>query len=816
MDTLLADLRYALRTLARSPGLTLAAVLTLGLGIGANTAMFGVVDRLFFRAPAHVVDPDRVVRIYVTTTMPPFGTNTMPIGAYPRYADFRDHARSFVSVAAYGSRGLSLGVGPTAEGVAVRMVTASFFSLLGARPDLGRFFSTDEDSLGHAAHVAVLSREFWTRRYGADRGVLGQRLRLGRSVYTIIGVAPRGFSGIDLEQPDLWLPLTAAAPEVNGPDALTNPSHFWLRGVVARLHPGVNGVQAAAEATAIYRSRFVQVGDSTGTVSLGSVHEALGPVAGNDVKLSVWLAVTCTIVLLIACANVANLLLARAVQRKREVAVRRALGASRWRLVRQLLSESAVVAALGGAAGLIVTLWLGPVLSSSLFPDSTVTPSLDARVLIFNSVAVLATALLAGLAPAYHASAADLGSALKAGEREGVVQRSSVRTGLLVSQVGLTVVLLAGAGLFVSSLWRVKGLRLGFDADRLIVAAVDLRPLGYQRPAINALYEQMRDRVIALPGVSGASLAVSDPFRNLFAVELHVPGMDSLPGTPSGGPYIAAVTPDYFRTMGTSVRRGRGFGPGDIAGSQRVAAVNETMARLYWPDSDPIGKCLRIGAGAAPCTEVVGVVEDTRPGRVTEGGVVQYFIPLAQADSVVRWPVTALLVRTEGPPERLVGSVRREVQATSAELPYPTIDPMPELFAWQLRPWRLGAVLLTLFGLLGLALAAIGLYGVLSYVVSQRTQEMGIRIALGAGRREILELVMGQALRVTAWGVVLGVAGALGAGRAIASLLYGVTPHDPLVLSLVIVILGAVAAVASYLPARRATKVDPMVALRYE
>ena len=282
------DLRYALRTLARSPGLSLAAVLTLGLGIGANSAMFGVVDRLFFRPPAHVVDPDRVVRLYVTTMMPGYGTNTMPIGTYPRYEEFRDRARSFAAVAAYGRRSLSFGLGPQAEPVTSGLVTASFFSVLGVRPELGRFFGADEDSVGRAAHVAVLSREFWKRRFGADRAVLGKTLQLGRNVYTVIGVTPQGFTGIDLEVPDLWLPLTAAAPEVMGPAAL-GPNFFWLSGVVARLRPRVSPEQAAAEATAIYRSEFVQSGDSTGAVSLGSVHEAIGPLASRDAKLSVWL-----------------------------------------------------------------------------------------------------------------------------------------------------------------------------------------------------------------------------------------------------------------------------------------------------------------------------------------------------------------------------------------------------------------------------------------------------------------------------------------------------------------------------------------------
>src|SRR5437899_5829617 len=670
------DLRYALRTLARSPGLSLAAVLTLGLGIGANSAMFGVVDRLFFRPPAHVVDPDRVVRLYVTTMMPGYGTNTMPIGTYPRYEEFRDRARSFAAVAAYGRRSLSFGLGPQAEPVTSGLVTASFFSVLGVRPELGRFFGADEDSVGRAAHVAVLSREFWKRRFGADRAVLGKTLQLGRNVYTVIGVTPQGFTGIDLEVPDLWLPLTAAAPEVIGPDAL-GPRYFWLYGVVARLRPRVSPEQAAAEATAIYRSDFVQSGDSTGTVSQGSVHEAIGPLAGRDAKLSVWLGAMCAIVLLIACANVANLLLARAVQRKREIAIRLALGASRGRLARQLLADSAVLGVLGGAAALLITLWVGPVLSASLLSDSTTTAGLDTRVLLFAVVAVLVTVVLAGFAPAYHASAPDLSSALKSGEREGTFQRSPVRTGLLVGQVALTLVLLTGAGLFVSSLRHVQGLRLGFDADRLIVASVDLQRQGYKRAATNALYEDMRERVKRLPGVSGASLAVGHPFGWAFAVSLFVPGLARLPQATSGGPYFEAVTPDYFRTMGAAVRRGRALVPTDVAGARRGAGGNGAMARRSWPGQDPLAKCLRIISPAAPCTAVVGVVEDARLNSVTdEGGAIQYFIPLAQADSVTSSPVTALLVRTNAPAHALVGAARPTIQDTATYVPYPSHDPL--------------------------------------------------------------------------------------------------------------------------------------------
>ena len=822
MDTLLQDLRYAIRSLRKAPVLTAATVLTLGLGIGANSAMFGVVDQLYLRPPAHVVDPDRVVRVNVTKTMPPFGTFTNSIATYPRFEDFRDKAHKLAGAAAYANTNFSLGLGAHAEQVRGGLVTGNFFALLGVHPELGRFFGPDEDRPGTAAHVAVLSHEFWHREFQEAPDAIGRTLQLGRAIYTVIGIAPPAFAGIELKQPDLWVPMNAAAPDVEWPGAITCEGCYWLS-TVARLAPGVSIAQAEAEGTALYRGH-VPIGradgnsksDSTATISLSSVHQALGPRPDASAKLALWLAAVCAIVLLIACANVANLLLARAVQRRREIALRVALGSRRSRLIRQLYTESALLAVTGGGAAVLVTLWAGPALRAFLLPDAMATAPIDLRALLFTAGAVLVTTLLAGLAPALHASTPDLASALKTGAREGTFQRSLLRSGLLVGQVALTLVLLTGAGLFIRSLRNIEGLRLGFDPDHIIVASVDLTSLGYQRPAIDALYQQIRERVTEVPGVTGASLSIGTPFQSSYGVELDVPGLDSFPSLSSGGPYIEAITPDYFGTMGTRLRQGRIFSEADNAGGARVAIVNETFAKYAWPGQAPLGKCLKIGYKHAPCSEVVGVVEDARRDNLKDEVNAQYFIPLTQSDSVFNSGVTSLLVRTAGPAAPITGSVRQAVQGVSAALPYPEIDPMPQLFADQLRPWQLGSSLFSLFGGLGLLLAAIGLYGVLSYVVYQRTQELGVRIALGATAGGILRLVIGQGLKVTAIGVGLGLLAALFAGRAIASLLYGVSPHDPFVFIAVALLLVAVAGIASSIPALRATRVDPMEALRAE
>ena len=807
------DLRYAVRSLAKSPLLTGAAVLTLGLGIGANAAMFEVVDRIFFRPPLHVVDPGHVVRIEVLTTRRAFGppgpAYSLPIGYYPRYEDLQERATSFSSVAGYGSTTLSLGLGADAEPITVELVTASWFPLLGVRPVLGRFFTTDEDRVGAGAHVAVISRELWKRRFDGSAEVLGRTLDLGEGAYTVIGVAPAGFAGIDLRVPDVWVPLTVGAPELVDSTALTK-RWFWMS-AIARLRPGIAPGSATAEATAIYRAGNATAEDSDRVV-LASANNAG---TQSRISLIIWLSVVCGIVLLIACANVANLLLARAVYRRRELAVRLALGATRIRLAQQLLTESVIISATGGLLAVVFALFFTPVLLRFLLPNVTGS-SISIRTLVFMAVVVVGTVILAGIAPALLSSADNLSDAFKTGVREGHTSRSRARQLVLVGQVALTTILLAGAGLFIASLHNVSNISVGFDADHVIAITEDgLRHLGYTVAQTDAAFQRVADRLRREPGVEGVSLAIGSPWWTGFVAEIRAPDLDSQPRFPHGPPYISAVTPEYFRVMGTRILRGRGFTDADGTTAPPVTVISQGMADLFWPHQDAIGKCLILGH-RPQCTTVVGVAENTHRGRLIEDSGRTYYIPLAQSESVLNFRVTALLVRTHNAAEGISGNIQRVIQSSFADLPYPRVDAFPALFAAELTPWRLGSTLLSLFGVLGLVLAAVGLYGILSFTVTQRSQEMGIRLALGASRGNVLGLVVNQGLRITLVGIGAGGLGALAAGKAVASQLYGISPWNLFVLGSVAAVLLGVALLASYVPGLRAMRVDPMVALRSE
>jgi predicted permease len=828
LDSLIQDLRYALRGLRRTPGFAVAVVATLALGVGANATMFGVLDTLLLKPPAHVRDASRVKRVYFRTT--DHGqTNVYPDASFPGYESLRP-VPAFSAVAAMTPVGrASTGVGADARQVSVAAVSASFFPLLGVAAERGRFFDSTEDRPG-AEPVAVVSHRYWIRQMAGDPQVLGHTLEIGGLVYTIVGVAPRGFAGVDLDEPDLWLPIQRSASLLSSADALRYRGWFWLS-IIARLAPGAEPAAAALQADLAYR-RVARASDrpqdTSSAVLLGPIQAARGPEMSSDAKVALWVGLIALAVLLVACANVANLLLVRGLRRRTEMAVRAGLGAGRARLARQLLVESSVLAVAGAAAGLLVAAWGGTVVRAYLLPAATGT-FVDPRVLAFTAAAAVAVAVLAGGAPAWLSSRIDLASALRSGDRDVGDLRGLLRSGLLATQVALTLVLLVGAGLFVRSLRHAETLDYGFDLGHLLAARAELNgsvggpvaitrrdagPGGATSDPQSALYLRLVERVGRAPSVAGAAASAGSPFQSEYGIPVRASGRDSLPRTAGGGPFVVEVTPAYFATAGTAILRGRGFTDADVEGVTPVSVVSRTFAAVAWPDRDPIGECLYLGSGSSTCVQVVGVVADTRPESVTGAPPLMYYVPFAQR--LARMPLDGMLIRTRGAPAAAESEVQHILQTAEPGLPFVSVERLLDRVRPQWRSWRLGATVLSVFGLLALVIASLGLYGVTAYGVAQRTREIGVRIALGAGGGSVVRMVVMRTVRAAGLGAAAGLLAALVLGRALASLLFGVKPLDAASVLAAAALLLAVSAVAAYLPARRAARVDPMEALRTE
>jgi len=747
---------------------------------------------------------------------------TRPNTSLPGYESLRDGAPPFASVAVVRPTTMSLGRGPDARQIAAAMVTHTFFPTLGVAPALGRFFGADEDRPG-GQRVAVVSYSFWQRRLGGGREALGRPLQIGRGTYTVIGVAPPRFTGADLTGPDVWLPVYAAVEEYMPAEALTSRNYRWVH-VIARLRDGIRAPDAGTLATLAFRRAAAaseRRSDTAYTVLLGPVQAARGPSVTSDAKVSLWIGCVAALVLLVACANVANLLLARGIRRRREMAIRLGLGAGRGRLLRLLMVESLLLGLAGGVAALAVAIWGGALVRGLLLPGlSDETTVLDWRVLAFTGGLSLLSGLLAGVAPALRSSRADLANSLRSGDRDVTTTRVRLRGALLATQVAFTLVLLVGAGLFVRSLRSVQSLDLGIGVDRVLRAQVDTRSAGLDRSGSNALYMRLLERARSIPGVERAAATVGSPFGANLGTDLRVSGRDSLPQLPTGGPYFNAVTPEYFAALGMRILRGRGFTDTDARDSARVAVVGQTFARLVWPGEDPIGKCLYVGGDEAACVQVVGVASNARLSDLIEGPVLQYYLPVSSVNAANTNDfingITDLLIRTRSPARDAAASVQRALQGAEPNLPYVRVESLEESVAPLQRSWRMGATMFSAFGLLALAIAAVGVFGVTAYTVSQRTREIGVRIALGAQPGGVVRLVLRQGIRAAVAGAAAGLLGALALGRAVASLLYGVSPADPLVLGSVTAALLVVAVLAAWLPARRAARVDPIIALQSE
>lgn len=820
LETTVQDLRYALRGLRHRKIFAAGVVLTLGLGIGANATMFGVVDRVLFRAPPTMRHPDQVHRLY---------RHRLDDGGEPRidrnysvasWQDLVRDTRSFSQIAAFQTRRLALGEGDEVQEMPVTLASASFFDFFEARPHRGRFFTTLEDSLPAGQPVVVLSHSYWLTKFGG-RNVIGQPLRVERTVSTIIGVAPPGFVGMsDQGVPAAWIPITNYAFAMRGNRYPGSYNWTWLE-LIARRAPGVAREAAEADLTAAFQAswrRAAQQDPGWGTpedarvrAQLGPVQLQRGPQAGPEAKVATWVSGVALIVLIIACANVANLLLARAVSRRREIALRLAIGVSRARLVRQLLTESLLLAALGGVAGLALAQWGAGSLRRWFLTGSVDVPVLtDTRTLVFTVVIIGLTALLTGLVPALHAARGELADALKTGGRDGGSYRSRLRPVLLVIQCALSVVLLVAAGLFVRSLDQVRNYRLGYDPERVVYAFVNgrgLRPTPAEQAALN---QRILEAARAVPGVTHVSLAASVPFWSNEGRGLFVAGVDSI--NRRGRFILQAGTPEYFATMGTRILRGRAFGETDREGTAQVVVVSEGMARALWPGRDPVGvECVRIGDPAAPCATVIGVAEEMRVRLFNDPREFSYYIPAWQYDGPLD---PQLFARVEGDPASLVETLRRRVQAELPGSAYAVAMPLTDLVDPNLRSWKMGATLFTAFGGLALLLAAVGLYSMIAYDVAQRTRDLGVRLALGARGTGVMRLVVGGGLRLTLLGLVLGGLIAFVAAPRLEPLMFSQSPRDPLVLAVVAGLLLAVGAVASFVPGLRASRVDPVVALR--
>jgi len=823
LDQFLQDVRYALRGLRRSPGFTITVVLTLGLGIGANAAMFGVIDRLMFRPLPYLRDPGRVHRVYLQWN-DRWETRTLSGGfEYTTYLDLRKQSTAFSQMAAFTAGPIAIGTGEDTRERRVAMVSAAFFEFFDARPALGRFFVTAEDTTPRGAPVAVLGYDFWKTEFGG-RNVIGETLQVHNIPSTIVGVAPEGFAGVTDDQPPaVFIPITTYAGYA---EAQSDPTNYYTRynwgwvSTMVRRKPGVSEAAASTDLSHAYlrswnAARAIDPETTPAEIArpraiAGPLRVAAGPDADLEAKTLRWVMAVAVIVLLIACANVANLMFARVLARRREIAVRLALGVSRRRLVGQYLTESLVLAGSGCVAGLLIAQWGGAALRHLFVqPGSGLDVLTDPRSLATAVGFALAAGMLTGIGPAILAGRDTVADTLKAGARAGTYHRSRARTALLVFQGALSVMLLIGAGLFVRSLRHVRAMRLGYDADPVLVARQVFRGIRLDDSARTALGHRLLETAQAIPGVERATLVSSIPFLGTSTTDLFVPGIDSV-GRLGRFTYQVA-SPDYFQTMGTRILRGRPFGPEDRSGTPRVMVVSEGMARTLWPGQEALGQCVRVRADTMPCTTVIGIAEDAVQNSLTDDLRLRYYMPIEQAG-----PPRGLLLRMRGEPAAQAEVVRRTLQPVMPGEAYVNVLPLSEVIDEQRRSWKVGATMFVAFGGLALLVAAVGLYGVMSYNVAQRTHELGVRIALGARTPDVVRLVVGQGVRFGLAGTVIGVLLALLAARWIQPLLFEQSARDPAIYGGVGFLLLLVAVAGSALPALRATRADPNTALRSE
>lgn len=814
MDNLLHDLRVSGRRLRKAPGFTLIAVLSLALGIGANTAIFSLVNTVLLR-PLPIAKPEQLVALNVAAEK---GGETLPTFSYPNYRDIRDRNNVLSGLITYRIAPLSLSYDGSNERVWGYLASGNYFDVLGVQPARGRLFTPDDDKAPGAHPVMVISYNYWQKHFAADPHVIGRGVIVNGHPFTIIGVAPAGFHGTEISYvPEMWFPVMMSGQ--------IEPGNFWLERrntqnlfVQGRLKDGIGmrQAEAALQNIAAQLAREYPEDNEGGTITLsppglfGSFMH--GPIVGFA---GVLMAVV-GLVLLLACTNLANLLLARATERRKEIAVRLALGARRWQLIKQLLTESVMLAVLGGAVGVVLAFWLVDALMAFKPPmDVPLTTKLhiDHRVLLYAALISLVTGVIFGLLPALQATKTDLVPALKDEISLGGYRRSWLRSGLVVLQISVSLVLLICAGLVLRGLYRAQFLNPGFITHNAIELSFDLGLQGYDDARSREFQRQLLERVRALPSVQHAGLADFVPLSmNMSNNSIHVEGQPAARGANAPTAMTGTAGPGFLQALGVQLRAGRDFSEQDEAGKPRVAIVNETFARRFWQGAPAIGKRFSFRGAEGPWVEVVGVIQDGKYFSLSEAATPFVYNNLQQDNS----NYLSLVVRTTTEPSGVIAAIRREMQMLDANLPVFNVQTMTQHMSLPLFPARVAATLLGAFGLLALLLAAIGIFGVMSYLVSQRTREIGIRLALGARAADVFKLVIGHGLLLTAIGAGIGLVIAFTGTRLMANLLYGVSAVDRLTFAGVTSLLALVAFLACYVPARRAMKTDPIRALRHE